>query len=139
MTGDDDARTVRRAVLRLSRRLQSERAPNALSMAKISVLGHLARRGDMTPGELAAADRLKPQSLTRVLAELDEEGLVRRTPDPADRRQRRLALTAAGRRALRSDMRRRDAWLATAMADRLNGTERDLLRLAAPLLERLAD
>jgi DNA-binding MarR family transcriptional regulator len=74
-----------------------------------------------------------------VLAELERDGLVRRTVDAADRRQRRLALTGSGRDALRADMRRRDEWLAATMADRLTPTERDLLRLAAGLLDRLAE
>src|SRR5205814_9771356 len=63
------AQTLRRATLRLSRRLQAERDEHGLSLTKISVLGHLARKGPLSAGALAAADRLKPQSLTRVLAD----------------------------------------------------------------------
>jgi DNA-binding MarR family transcriptional regulator len=133
------AATVRAGVQRLSRRLQAERSPHGLSLTKISMLGHLARRGELTPGELAAADRLRPQSVTRVLAELESTGLVGRTLDVADRRQRRLFLTAAGRAALAADMRQRDEWLAQAMAEALTPTERDLLALAAGLLHRLSE
>jgi len=130
---------LRRGVLRLSRRLQAERPAQALSLTKISVLGHLARRGDLTLSELAAADRLRPQSLTRVLAELREDGLVEAAPAGGDRRQRRLRVTGAGRALLEVDMRRRDDWLAERMVAALTPTERDLLALAAPLLERLAE
>jgi DNA-binding MarR family transcriptional regulator len=133
------ARAVRRATLRLSRRLHAERGVDALSLTKISVLGHLARRGPLTAGALAAADRLRPQSLTRVLAELEEAGLIARTPDAEDRRQRRFRLTAAGRRATESDMRVRDEWLAAAMSRTLTAAERDLLLLAATLIDKLAD
>jgi len=105
---DDQARRLRRGVLRLSRRLQAERAPGGLSLTKISMLGHLARRGSLTPGELAAADRLRPQSVTRVLAELERDGLIARSTDLSDGRQRRLHLTEAGRGALQADMRSRD-------------------------------
>jgi len=121
----------------LSRRLQAERSPDGLSLTKISILGHLARRGELTASELAAADRLRPQSLTRVLAELERDGLVAAERDPADARQRRLRLTFTGRADLVADMRQRDAWLATAMADALSPTERDLVILAAALIERL--
>ncbi len=139
---DDDldaARTLRRATLRLSRRLQAERDEHAMSLTKISVLGHLVRTGPMSAGALAAADRLKPQSLTRVLAELEEAGLIDRQADPADRRQRRFSITEAGRRAGAADMRRRDEWLAHAIGQALTPVERRMVVLAAELIERLAD
>jgi DNA-binding MarR family transcriptional regulator len=181
MNVDDDLRyqavLLRRCVQRLARRLQAERAAEGLSLTKISVLGHLARRGDLTPSQLAAADRLRPQSLTRVLAELRDDGLVAlvsggaqaepvfggaehpprlpggaqaepvfggaehppRLPGGGDRRQRRLRVTEAGRTALALDMAQRDEWLAGAMVELLSPTERELLTLSAPLLERLAD
>jgi DNA-binding MarR family transcriptional regulator len=105
----------------------------------VSVLGHLYRRGALTPGELAAADRLQPQSLTRVLAELERAGLAAREQDPADRRRYRIRLTDDGLAALIRDARPRDEWLAGAMERELSPVERELLRLAAPLLERLAE
>jgi DNA-binding MarR family transcriptional regulator len=136
---DPAARTLRRGVMSLARRLRAERAADGLSLTKISVLGHLARRGELTPSTLAAADRLRPQSLTRVLAELEADGLVTRTRDAADGRQRWVALTSLGRSMLAADMRQRDEWLAVAMGRSLTGDERDLLIRAAALLERLAD
>jgi len=134
-----EASTLRGAVLQLSRRLQAERSPHGLSLAKISVLAHLLRRGDQTAGELAYADRLQPQSMTRVLAELIADGLITRAPNPADRRQHHLALTEAGRDAFAQDMRRRDEWLARAMTDKLTPAERDLVIEAARLIAHLAD
>jgi DNA-binding MarR family transcriptional regulator len=142
MRSDPDlaaAQVMRRATLRLSRRLQAERDENAMSLTKISVLGHLTRKGPMTAGALAAADRLQPQSLTRVLAELEEAGLIARAAGVEDRRQRRFELTPAGRAAGIADMRVRDEWLAGAMARSLSDVERELLLLAAALMERLAD
>ena len=133
------ARAVRRATLRLSRRLQAERDENAMSLTKISVIGHLTRKGPMTAGALAAAGRLQPQSLTRVLADLEEAGLIVRAPGIEDRRQRRFELTPAGRAAGMADMRMRDEWLAGAMTRSLSDVERELLLLAAALMERLAD
>jgi DNA-binding MarR family transcriptional regulator len=131
------ASAVRRGVQTLARRLQGERSPHGLSLTKTSMLSHLARRGELTPGELAAADRLQPQSVSRVLAELEREGYAVRVRDATDGRQRRLRLTDAGLAALADDMRQRDTWLQRAMDDLLNPTERDLVVLAAGLLERL--
>jgi DNA-binding MarR family transcriptional regulator len=136
--GVPEAAVLREATLRLSRRLQGERSPTGLSLTKISMLGHLVRHGPATPGELAARDRLQPQSVTRVLAELEQAGLVHRLP-AADRRRRRLEVTDAGRVALSGDMRQRDEWLAGAMDRALTPDERATLRAAARLLIRLAD
>jgi len=103
------------------------------------VLGHLHRRGPMTPGDLAAAERVQPQTLTRTLTSLEHAGLIKRTTHPQDGRRAVLTLTEKGLDALRTDMAVRDDWLAAAMARSLTATERELLRLAAGLLERLAD
>jgi DNA-binding MarR family transcriptional regulator len=137
MESIEAASAVRRGVQTLARRLQGERSPHGLSLTKISMLSHLARNGEMTPGELAAADRLRPQSVTRVLAELERDELAARARDGADGRQRRLRLTSAGLDALAEDMRERDAWLSGAMNDLLSPAEQELVRLAAGLLERL--
>jgi DNA-binding MarR family transcriptional regulator len=133
-----EAARVRRGIMRLNRRLRQERGDGSLSSNQLGVLGHLHRNGAATPGEIAAAARPRPQSLTRVFAELEAEGLVVRRPDTVDRRQSVLRLTEAGRRALERDMAERDAWLARALAS-LGETERGVLTLAAALMERLAD
>ena len=123
---------------RLARRLRAERPADSLSSNKISVLSHLYRRGPSSPGEIAATDRQQPQSLTRVYAELESAGLVRRTPNSADRRGSVLELTSAGTDALRRDMAHRDAWLTGAFDD-LSDEEVALLGRAAGVMERLAD
>jgi DNA-binding MarR family transcriptional regulator len=133
------AMAVRRGATRLARRLRSERPEAAETLLELSVLGHLYRRGPMTPGALADNERLQPQSLTRALARLERDRLVLRRSDETDRRRSLLALTEAGRLALTRDMARRDAWLAAAMARELTPTEQQLLRLAGDLMERLAE
>ncbi|MFB9410114.1 MarR family winged helix-turn-helix transcriptional regulator [Dactylosporangium matsuzakiense] len=141
MDADPDlsaARAVRRATQRLSRRLQLQRAADGLSLTKISLLGHLARKGPLAAGALAAADRLQPQSVTRVLAELEADGHIERLEHVADKRRRVFAITDPGRAALREDMRERDEWLASTMHGLTPG-ERDALLRAAAILERLAD
>ena len=133
------ATTVRRGVTRLSWRLRLERPGPSAPFLQLSVLAHLSRRGPMTPGELAAAERVQPQSLTRTLASLEDQAMITRHPDPADGRRSLIAITEAGRQMLGRDLRERDAWLAQAMAGHLTPTERGLLRLAGQLLERLAE
>ena len=133
----DGAAQVRQGVIRLGRRLRAERSAGALSVNKLGVLSHLHRAGPATAGELAAAEHQRPQSLTRVFAELEREGLIARMRDGRDRRQSVLAITPAGATALARDMAERDAWLASAMAG-LSPTERQVLRLAGELMDRLA-
>ncbi|MFF0017294.1 MarR family winged helix-turn-helix transcriptional regulator [Streptomyces sp. NPDC005374] len=132
------AARIRRGIMRLNRRLRQERGDGCLSANQLEVLGHLHRHGSATPGEVAAALRQRPQSLTRVFAELEAEGLVGREAGSVDRRQSVLSLTASGRLALERDMAERDAWLAGALAS-LSATERGVLELAAEVMERLAD
>ncbi|WP_433170016.1 MarR family winged helix-turn-helix transcriptional regulator [Actinoallomurus sp. CA-150999] len=134
----DGAAQVRQGMIRLGRRLRAERSPEALSVNKLGVLSHLHRHGPATAGELAAAEHQRPQSLTRVFAELEQAGLVTRIRDERDRRQSVLAITPEGTAALAGDMAERDAWLASAMAG-LSPTERQVLRLAGALMDRLAD
>ncbi|WP_328673600.1 MarR family winged helix-turn-helix transcriptional regulator [Streptomyces sp. NBC_00328] len=129
---------IRQGVIRLARRLSAERPMDGLSLNKSSVLGHLRRNGPMSAGALAAADHQQPQSLTRVFADLEQEGLISRTRDAQDGRQRVVELTEAGRAALARDMAQRDAWLEVALVD-LTETERQVLLLAARLMNRLAD
>jgi DNA-binding MarR family transcriptional regulator len=124
---------------RLNRRLRAERIGYGLSLNRLSLLGLLCHNGPMTATALAAAERLQPQSLTRMLARLESDELIVRRPDETDRRQVLIDVTQKGVAVLAEDTRRREAWLAGAMAERLTPTERELLRLAAGLMDRLAD
>ena len=132
------ASEIRRAANRLTRRLRTERSADALSTNKLAVLSHLYRNGPTTAGRIATVEHQRPQSLTRVFAELERAGLIARMSSPQDRRQSVLELTATGLRALADDMAERDAWLAAALGE-LSEAERQLLRIAAGLMDRLAD
>jgi len=139
MNSFEAASVVRRAVMGLGRRLRAERPPDSLSATKLALLGHLYRRGPTAGVALAELERIQPQSLTRVLGDLVEEGLISRRPDPDDGRRQLLEITPEGRAALTGDMQMRDAWLAKAMDSELSDAERELLQTAAKLMERLAD
>jgi DNA-binding MarR family transcriptional regulator len=131
------ASELRLSVMRLRRRLASERHPdNELSLTAMAVLGALHRNGDQTVGELAARERVQPPSMTRTVNCLEEGGYVARRRHETDGRQVLVSLTESGTATLMADRARRDAWLARRLAD-LTPAERDVLRRAAPILEKL--
>ncbi|MFI8998539.1 MarR family winged helix-turn-helix transcriptional regulator [Streptomyces sp. NPDC053542] len=135
---DHAAVELRNSLMRVARRLRAQRPPGELALGAMAVLGRLERDGPATASELAAAERVTPQSMARPVARLVELGLVERRPDPADGRQTLLHPTDEGRELIRADRARKDVWLARAMATHLNDVERDLLLLTTRLLDRLA-
>jgi DNA-binding MarR family transcriptional regulator len=102
-------------------------------------LAELWRDGRMCAGDLADLLRVQPQSLTRTLASLEEDGLIVRRPDELDRRQAVIGITETGVLALSEDMQARERWLAKAIDIHLSPAERRLLADAAELMDRLAD
>jgi DNA-binding MarR family transcriptional regulator len=132
------AAELRLGVMRLRRRLASERHPdNELSLNQMGVLGVLARRGALTVGELASAEKVQPPSMTRTVNCLEESGDVVKRPHESDRRQVVVELSEQGRDRVLADRARRDAWLAQRLRE-LTPDERAVLRQAAPILDRLA-
>ena len=133
------ASELRLSVMRLRRRLAGERHPdNVLSMGAMAVLGCLNRFGDLTVGDLAAQERVQPPSMTRIVNALEDGGYVVRRAHETDGRQVVVVLSERGRTTLLADRARRDAWLARRLRG-LTAEERDTLRRAAPILERLAN
>src|SRR6266536_1314824 len=106
------APVLRDAVVRLNRRLRQTRPLGELSQSQLSALTSLDLAGALTPRELAEAERVQPPTMTRVVAKLEAQGLVQRSPHPTDGRQVILAPTPAGRAVLTGHRRARDAWLA---------------------------
>jgi DNA-binding MarR family transcriptional regulator len=134
------ADALRRGLTRLYRRLRRVRADHGVSPSKLSVLGRLHRAGGpLTAVELSRLERLQPQSLTRIIAELETAGLVARRQDQNDRRAVLITITDAGSELLAMDARQQNAWLARAVEARLTDTEAALLAMAANLLDRLAE
>lgn len=128
---------LRLSVMRLGRRLRNERADLTLTLSQLATLSTLHRHGSLTPRELAEHEKVQPPSMTRVLAALEERGMVARAPHPSDGRQQLVSLTPAAMTMLKDDRRQRDAWLARRLAE-FTPEERAVLGRAAPLLERLA-
>jgi DNA-binding MarR family transcriptional regulator len=130
------ASELRVAVMRLARRLRTERPDTGLSLTQIATLGTIDRHGSLTPREIAEHERVQPPSMTRVLAGLEQLGLIVRTPHDRDGRQHHVSLTRAAQDLLREDKRRREAWLAQRLAE-LTIEERELLAAAAPIIDRI--
>jgi DNA-binding MarR family transcriptional regulator len=136
------ATAMRISITRLARRLRVERlglggTETVLSDIQLAALAALERCDSMTPGELAENEKVQPPSMTRVIAVLEERGLVRREPHATDRRQVVLTVTAEGRDLVQRVRRRREAWLAQRLQE-LTPEERQILRAAAPILEKIS-
>jgi len=136
---ENAATGLRRSVTRMARRLRLERVRHGVSASKLIVLGHLLRSGVTTAKELATLENVQPQSLTRILLDLEKARLIHREQAEVDRRQVHIEITQKGRELLIRDAQQQDEWLGYAMAAVLTEVERDLLGIAARLLNRLSD
>jgi DNA-binding MarR family transcriptional regulator len=137
-TAAELASLLRPALLRLTRLVRNQRVDMSVTLTQLSAMATLFKSGPMSAGELAACERVQPPSMSKVVANLEERGLVRRDQHPSDKRQAILGITEKGEQLLDSERRTRDAWLARRMAE-LTGEERDLLVRAVPILEKLAE
>jgi DNA-binding MarR family transcriptional regulator len=129
------AHELRETVGRLVRRLRAEPGPPVGQMA---VLGRLDREGPASISDLAAADRMRPQSMAQTVHELQSAGLVSRRPDPADGRRSFVELTEAGLQTLKATRAQREDWLTRTLDRELDAEQRELVRAALALLERVA-
>jgi|APCry1669192010_1035390.scaffolds.fasta_scaffold14439_2 DNA-binding MarR family transcriptional regulator len=129
------ASDLRRSVTRLNRRLR-QNSLGGVSPAQASLLASVDILGNATLGDLAAREQVQPPTVTRLVAALEEMGLVQRITDENDRRCQRVSLTALGRREVTQIRARKTEYLATRLAQ-LPESERELLPALAVLLEHL--
>lgn len=130
------ASELRLVIGSLVRRLRAEQR---LPSSYLAALGRLDREGPSSTSDLAAAERVRPQSMATTVADLLADGYVSRRPDPGDGRRMLLELTEGGRAMIEADRRKREGWLIAAIADHLDEDEQQALARAVPLLRRLAD
>ncbi|GAB2948661.1 MarR family winged helix-turn-helix transcriptional regulator [Nonomuraea fastidiosa] len=131
------ASALRVSLARLNRRLRRQAAAHSLTPTQFATLAAVERHSGITPGELAELEKVQPPSMTRVIAALEERGLVSRTPHPTDRRQVTVSVTEPAQKLLKEERRRKEAWLAQRLKE-LSPEERAVLRQAAPILEKLS-
>lgn len=134
----DDASLIVRAVLSLGRRLRAERPAGSASLSAIGILAGLRRLGPVPAVRLAAEERLQPQSLTRILAQLERDGLITRTPGPTDRRELVIDLTGRGLELLAADIAARRRWLERAASTLTDGERAALLAASTAMLKLAA-
>jgi DNA-binding MarR family transcriptional regulator len=130
------AQRLHAAAIHLLRRLRAEDDASGLTAPRLSALSVLVFGGPRSIGELAAAEQVRPPTISRLVRELERDGLVRREADSGDARVRRVSASAAGRALLAAGRARRLERLAASLAA-LSAADRRLLALAAPLLEVL--
>jgi DNA-binding MarR family transcriptional regulator len=126
------------AVVRLARQLRFRRPESPVSLSQLSALSTLRKEGAMTPGALATRERVRPPSMTRVIAALADLGLVARTAHPVDGRQVLVSVSDAGVDLVDSERRASQEWLRRRLAE-LNNDERATLLRAADLMSSIID
>lgn len=131
------ASLLRDAITRLNRRIRQSRPVGELTLTQLSALTSLELAGALTPRELADIERVQPPTMTKIVAKLEERGLVRRTPHPTDGRQVILSTTESGREVFAQFERARNEWLGHRLAE-LTSEERETLRQAAAILQKVA-
>lgn len=132
------ANRLRLAVVRLNRRLRAQRTDSSVTLTQLSALSCLKKCGPLTPGELAAKERVQPPSMTRVIAALEQHGLASRQPHPTDGRQAIVTVTDKGLRYLAAEAAARERWLDQRLAE-LTDDERELLFRAVEVIDRMAE
>lgn len=128
------AAEFRSALRPLVRRFNRERT---VSLGKSGILNRLNENGPATASELAASERITPQAVAVALRELEELSIVARTRDEVDRRRVQVQITEQGRVALDSEHEAGTRWLADALRERLDDSERATLSSAVPVLRKL--
>lgn len=122
------------AAIHLLRLLRAEDVSSGLSAARLSALSVAVFAGPITLGSLAAAEQVRPATISGLVAGLEREGLVRRRRDARDGRVQWVQATAKGRRVLTRARRRRIDAFVTRLSD-LSAEELSTLERAAELIE----
>jgi DNA-binding MarR family transcriptional regulator len=133
------ASELRAVFSRLRRRLRESYSDDWLTPSQTAVLIRLAKEGPATTSELAAAERVRPQSMATTLAAMDARGLLTRSADPDDGRRVRIALSAEGHTLYADRRRASEEWLARALQDQCTERERQTVIAAMALLDRLIE
>jgi DNA-binding MarR family transcriptional regulator len=128
------------AIRRLRARLRQESPPALaeLTMPQALALARIVEEGPISNAALAAGEYVRPQSTHEMVLFLEGRGLVGRRPDPGDRRKLLIEVTPEGRRIVSELMGLRHAWLTAAIERDLTRAEREMLTIAAGLMQRIA-
>src|ERR1700729_3768369 len=133
----DLAAQLRTILGRLKRRLREHGGREDLTPSQISVLLRLEKDGADTVSGLARAEGMRPQSMSSIVASLQDAGLVGSSPDPNDGRQTLMSLSNKCEKLLRESRAARQDWLTTTILQKLSAQEQQKLSAALELLSRL--
>lgn len=128
---------LRLAIMRLARRLRQQAEPG-VTPSMLSALASMDYLGPVSLKELAELERVQPPTLTKIVARLEETGLVRRDADSEDRRVARVSLTPEGKQFIQRSRTRKDAYLSRRLG-KLGARDVDTLAAAVDALERLLE
>ncbi len=127
---------LRETLSRGARRMRVEPGP---PLSQLAVLAHLQRRGALSTNDLAAAERVRPQSMFITVQSLEKIGLIQRRPHPTDGRQMLIELTRKGVKTLKNIFAMREDWLTSMILQRLTVDERRELQRGLKLIQRIVD
>jgi DNA-binding MarR family transcriptional regulator len=131
------AADLRRSVSRFVRAIRQD--TGTIRSAQSETLDLLEKVGPMNVAALAARRGVAHQTMRLVVAQLEAAHLVGQAPDPADRRSRLISIAPEGRAALERERDARSSRIQNVIEARLTGYERDILRAAIAILDRLAE
>ena len=137
LSSADAVNRLRFILLRLARNIRSHSIGD-VTQSQIAVLATLSRHGDSTIGQIAEHEHVQPPSASRIVSNLERQGLVERRTDAGDRRRVLIALSPQGEAYLAEVRRAGTSWLGSRLAE-LDDDELDLLAAALPVLERLLE
>jgi DNA-binding MarR family transcriptional regulator len=137
LTDAELAARLRLVIMRLARKLRQQ-APAGVTPSQLSALSTLSEKGALTLGMLAEAERVRPPTMTRIVAALEEDGLIARSHDPGDRRRVNILMTEMGKRLISSNRSRKTAYLVDRLRD-LPAKDRAMLQRAEEVLEKILE
>jgi DNA-binding MarR family transcriptional regulator len=130
---------LRLLISQLRHRMREQVHPGNVTWSQISVIIHMERDGPATVSDLARAEGVRQQSMGATISALEEAGLVKGSPDPADGRRTILSLTNTCRELIKTTRAAKEDWLFHAIQTELSSAEQEKLATALELLKRLAD
>jgi len=137
---DSLASSLRATVSALRKRLRKQSySIDTYSMTEITTISLLYKEGPLLPSELAARTKVKPQSMSQILNKIEKQGIIKRTPSKEDGRKTYISLTVSGKEIVEHTRYERDEWLAETIATTLTEKEKDILKEAIVILNKLAE
>jgi len=133
------AAEIRAVYRKLKLRVREHGVHSDLTLSQVSVLLRLEKDGATTVSGLARAEGMRPQSMSAIVTPLQQSGLVRGEPDPADGRQTLMSLTPKCLKLLQEGRAARQDWLTRQISQKLSVDEQEKLQAALVLLTRMIE